>query len=96
MVAFAAHGGACCGMMHLYSFGNDPEARTYDAILRNYCLAKDSFERWIKQMNVGQTAEVCLTDGQMMKWAPILKQAGFKLVHRKTRLVQLPANCPLQ
>lgn len=71
-----SHGGRCCGVDHIFGF----------SYLRNSSkdLLKTFQERvavW-KRNNRSRLLEACLTDDQMLGWAPYLQKEGFKLVTR--------------
>lgn len=80
----AIHGGRCCGVDHIYGFsylrsrpvlGLDAGSKE---IVKSF---QDRVATW-KRNNPSRMLEACLTDSQMMKWAPYLQEAGFKLVTR--------------
>lgn len=68
MVSIVNHGGACCGMRHIYGFGG------YDWALRE----QETFASTLKAVPPSRMAEVTLTDRQCIpKRLKMLKDAGF-------------------
>ena len=110
------HGGGCCGITHIFEFGNDPASQGYDygyiswqrGNRKTYLeMFKEKLKKFLdwqyEDVQLGGyeaeerypdyemiktdkkfscILEACLTDEQMMKWAPHLKESGFKVVNR--------------
>lgn len=89
------HGGACCGMTHVYGFPHIPSKQALNVMLqiisdRVYFLEGEKADYYYEN-NIeipwkifGHCIEVVLTDSQMANqgWAPLLKGKGFKLCDR--------------
>lgn len=88
------HGGRCCGVSHLFGFGqrplnevgpngpNNTVARLDEELelFRTWEGERD-YENEEERIRAG-LVEVILTDAQMVAWAPILKERRFRLVTR--------------
>lgn len=88
------HGGGCCGITHIYDFWNTSERGV--ASLRKYIntfLDKTYLgaqgDGWeledgciLTKRKFSCVLEACLTDQQMVFWAPIMKEIGFRIVNR--------------
>lgn len=80
----ANHGGHCCGVDHIYGFEylrNRPVVGLDAGSQQRVDEFKRSVNNW-KYHNASRLLEACLTDHQMVGWAPYLQEAGFKLVTR--------------
>lgn len=80
------HGGECCGIRHLFSFGNTASVRHQERVLGDVDRYVEQHGAFIDDgIKMGKLFEVVLTDYQIRNM-PILarglKQRGFRLVSR--------------
>jgi hypothetical protein len=92
MVETTAHGGGCCGVIHISDFwretreGVEKFKRALDNIFDEHFNGSEyEIDDWTDEptdKKFSCLVEACLVDQQMHFWAPHLKEAGFKVVNR--------------
>ncbi len=80
------HGGHCCGLSHVYGFHGAPNKERLEAVLKRAVeyieddarYGYEDSEESVPWRVFGHAVEITLTDQQMVEWAPVLKEVGFK------------------
>lgn len=89
-----SHGGRCCGLTHLFNFGQvyaKEIIEALDSLIEeqleemkeehdHYNPDTDDYEQW--EGDFGHLFEVVLVDKQMKVWGEELKKRGFQPIYR--------------